>query len=446
MTTVGPTQYISGLVSSLDWSNVIDELMQVYRSQRIEPLEDRRSDFEEKLSAWQELSSKLSDLKNAVEAISGGSAFSVYQATLSSSATDNPESILTVTASSSAQEGVYYLEVLQIAQAHQMASKSFSSATDPLGLSGTVTINGVDITVADTDSLYDVRDKINSSVDGVVASVLKVSDTEWKLLLTSEETGTANQITVDDPEGLFDFTTTVEAQDAILEVNSIQITRPSNVIRDAIEGLTIKLKRAASGTTITLTVSKDLEAIEQNIQQFVDAYNEVHSFVSDQFTYSEGTEKPLMGEVTLHGIQSNLQSRILQTVSDLPDGWNALTFYGVSFDRYGNLSFDSSEFESKFSEDPDTTIQLFTSVASSLEDYLDDVTDPYTGLIKTKTDSLQSQIDDINEQIERQEFLLDLKRQRLMEQFIALEDALSQLRALSSWLSQQIEASFGNYT
>jgi len=439
-----PLQYISGLASSIDWSNVINQLMEVYRSQRVQPLEERRDQFQEKLSLWQELSSKLSALEDAVEAVAEGDAFAVFDVSLTSSGTEAPEGILQVTPSPSAQEGVYYLEVLQIAQAHQMASKSFSAASDPLGLAGTITINGTEITIETTDSLYDIRSKINSSVDGVSASVLMVAQGDYRLTLSSEDTGLANQITVDDPGALFDFTTTVSAQDAIINVNSIQVQRSSNTIGDLIEGLTIDLKRAAPGTTITLRVSRDMEGITEGIRDFVDAYNEVASFIRQQFTYSEGENSVLMGDLSLRGIQSNLQSRLLQTFSDFPDGWNALTFYGVSLDRNGTLGLDSSEFQAKFVEDPDTTIQFFQAVASSFKDYLESITDPYTGLIKLKTDTLQRQIEDINDQIEHQERLLEKEQERLMRQFVALEEALAQLQSLSSWLSQQIQASFNN--
>ena len=354
------------------------------------------------------------------------------------------QDILQVSASSSAQEGVYYLEVVQIAQAHQMASKSFTTASDPLGLSGTITINGTDVTIETTDSLYDIGSKINSQVDGVSASVLMVSEGDYRLTLSADDTGLANEITVDDPGALLDLTTTVSAQDAIVNVNSIQVQRSSNTIGDLIEGLAIDLKRAAPGTIITMRVSRDLEGVTEGIQKFVNAYNDVASFISQQFTYSEGESSALMGDLTLRGIQSNLQSRLLQTLSDFPDGWNALTFYGVSLDRYGSLGLDSSKFQEKFTQDPETTIQFFMSLASSLESYLKSVTDPYTGLIKVKTDTLQRQVEDMNEQIEHQERLLEKEQDRLMRQFVALEEALAQLQGLSSWLSQHIQASFNN--
>jgi flagellar capping protein FliD len=60
---------------------------------------------------------------------------------------------------------------------------------------GTFSINGVEIVLADTDTIQDLRAKINKAVDvngkptGVTATVLKISDTNYRLVLTNSETG-----------------------------------------------------------------------------------------------------------------------------------------------------------------------------------------------------------------------------------------------------------------
>ncbi|SDF92845.1 Flagellin hook IN motif-containing protein [Limimonas halophila] len=54
------------------------------------------------------------------------------------------------------------------------------------------------ISTADSDSLNDVRDKINSADAGVTASVVNISDTEKQLVLAAEDTGTDNRIALAD--------------------------------------------------------------------------------------------------------------------------------------------------------------------------------------------------------------------------------------------------------
>ena len=102
--TATSTSFISGLVSTLDWANVIDQLMEIAH-RRVNVLEDRKSQFENKLSAWQDFNSKLLALLNEARSLREDDAFSLFETSLSSSSSTAASELLSVQVGSSACEG-----------------------------------------------------------------------------------------------------------------------------------------------------------------------------------------------------------------------------------------------------------------------------------------------------------------------------------------------------
>jgi len=164
--TATSTSFISGLVSTLDWANVIDQLMEIAH-RRVDVLEDRKSQFEDKLSAWQDFKSKLLALFNEARSLREDDAFSLFETSLSSSSSTEASELLSVQVGTSACEGTYQIEVLSIAQARRISSKSFTAPDEALGLEGEIVIGDGALTVSSTDTLYSLRDQISSLDAGV---------------------------------------------------------------------------------------------------------------------------------------------------------------------------------------------------------------------------------------------------------------------------------------
>ncbi|RLB20545.1 MAG: flagellar hook protein, partial [Deltaproteobacteria bacterium] len=190
------TQLVSGLASGLDWRSIIDDLMKI-EHRPVDLVEDQKSDYEKKLSEWQSFNSKLLALKSAVGELKDPEDFNLYSADMS---TDNSNvsasSLLSATASSSASPGTYTIQISSVATAQKLSSTSFDSLDDALGSSyeGDILINGVAIHIASTDTLASVRDKINaanagSNPTGVTASIISYGTNDYRLILTSDSTG-----------------------------------------------------------------------------------------------------------------------------------------------------------------------------------------------------------------------------------------------------------------
>lgn len=190
------TNLVSGLSSGFDWRGMIDQLMEI-EHQRVDLVENRKSEYEAKLAAWRSFNTKLLSLNGAVEGLRDPEDFYVYTSNMMSDDSDvDASDLLSVSTSSSASKGSYSITVSALATAQKLSSNSFSSYSDALGDSyaGEILVNGVVVSISDTDSLADVRDSINNAnagtnPSGVTASIVNYGINDYRLMLTSDNTG-----------------------------------------------------------------------------------------------------------------------------------------------------------------------------------------------------------------------------------------------------------------
>lgn len=191
------TNLISGLSSGFDWRSMIDKLIAIDH-RRVDIVEGRKTEYEQKLSAFQSVNTMLLSLKTQSVTLAKSKSFNVYTSSLTTdSANYKASDFMSITTSADAAPGSHTIEMTSsssIAQARKISSKSFSSYDEALALTGEFIINGRAVRVDDTDDLMAIRDKINnvnsgSNATGVTASILTVSDTDYRLVLTSDNTG-----------------------------------------------------------------------------------------------------------------------------------------------------------------------------------------------------------------------------------------------------------------
>lgn len=203
----------------------------------------------------------------------------------------------------------------------------------------------------DKTSLADIRDAINKQQGSVTASIIKADDNSYYLSLTSKESGTTNQMTVstDDSELAkyisYDATgdkstmsEQVSAADAVVKINGITITRSSNTITDAPEGITLTLNKTNAGTPETLTVVKDNKPMTDAVQAFVDAYNSLQTTIASQTKYTS-VDKGASAQDTSNGDFGG--RRCVTQYSDPP----AFGYYRFSArSRQHSVAFDAGDY------------------------------------------------------------------------------------------------------
>jgi len=447
---------VSGLTSGIDYAELIDQLVALKRAP-IDRLEEKKNDYQEKLRAYETLASKLEDLQSAADTLRKSSTFEVKQAEV------DDETVLSATASSSAQTGTYTIsDITALAQAHKITHDTGWADKDTTPVSSTggyfswkVGSSGTEYTVTVTTSmtLEELASAINSANGGIKATIINDgSSNPYRLVLTSEDSGAANNIIITQDDTDLDTATngfSVElqaAQDASFKVDGLSVTKSTNTISDVISGVTFTLKKATgSGNSYTLTVSNDVETIKSNIKALIDAYNEVINHINSESEYDTESHEggPLFNESTTRSIIRRLRSIITTGISGLSEDTKLLAQVGVKTNRDGTLSLDESELEDKLNTDYDDVKALFIydtdtgieGVAKKLYDELDDITDFAEGAITIRKEGIQKIIDKYTKEIEEEEAELDRYEESLRIKFAALEALLTTFKTQSSSLA-----------
>ena len=188
------TNLVSGLVSGFDWRSMIDQLIEI-EHQRVDLVEDRKSEYESKLTEWQSVNTMLLSLKTAASALSVESAFNVYTSSATSNTSKAASDLLTVSTSSTASPGTYEIKVNNLAKSQKLSSKSYSATDTAISLSaGDILVSGRVVNIAATDTLADIKNKINavntgSSPSNVTANIVQYGTNDYRLVLTNDNTG-----------------------------------------------------------------------------------------------------------------------------------------------------------------------------------------------------------------------------------------------------------------
>ena len=190
------TNLISGLSSGFDWQGMVDQLIAIDHK-RVDTITNKKTADEAKLAQWQSFNAKLLALKIASGNLKDAEDFGLYKASMTTdSSTVKASDLLTVTTSTEASIGSYSLKINNLAAADKLSSGSFSGSATALGVdyAGDLLINGTAITISATDTLTNVRDKINNANSGVnptgvTASMINYGAGDYRLVLTSDSTG-----------------------------------------------------------------------------------------------------------------------------------------------------------------------------------------------------------------------------------------------------------------
>jgi flagellar hook-associated protein 2 len=237
------------------------------------------------------------------------------------------------------------------------------------------------------------------------------------------------------------MTQTVAAQNAVFTVNGIQIIKASNTVTDAIQGVTLTLnKTTATATPVTLTLARDTNAVSTAVAGFVDAYNALSNQLKNRSAFGNATASAgdLAGDGTIRIMQNQLRD-IFNTAAS-GGTLTHLTQVGVSFQTDGTLKLDSSKLNSAMTNNFSDVTNLLSSATgftTRLDAWSSSVLESGTGLIATRTQSLNTTIKGYNDQITRLEARMTVLQKQYTTQYSNLNMLLSNMNNISTYLTQQ---------
>jgi flagellar hook-associated protein 2 len=445
---------ISSGGGSIDVATLVSQLMAVER-QPLARLQTRETEVQSRLSAFGRVQSAASTLESALAALTRPATFVPATASASGEAA-------TASAVGSAPTGTYAVSVSQLARGQSTVSTQVASASTVLG-AGSLTLRDASgtalttITIGADGTLASVRDAINGAGVGVRASLVGDGG-QVRLVLNSAATGTASAFTADAGGALatLGFATPQTARDASFSVNGLALTSATNVVTDAIEGVTLSLVKAppegsAPGTTVDsqVTVANDTNAVVKSVQAFVTAYNDLEKLVVSLTKFDPTTRSAavLNGESALRQMQSQLRGILRGTVSGAGGDLTRLADIGITAQTDGTLALDQTRLTAAAAT-PARVTRLFANdgatdaedgfalrLRASVKSMIDS-----GGVLESRQSGLKSTIKTLDQQQERMEARLAMVQQRLTAQYSALDALVTTRQSQSSALANALSS------
>ncbi|HHT01246.1 MAG TPA: flagellar filament capping protein FliD [Firmicutes bacterium] len=509
---------VGGLASGIDTDAIVRDLMQVARA----PVD--RLYRQKQLLSWQqedyrEINKALLAFRDTVFAMRLQSTYLTKIA-----ASSDPQAVA-VTAAANAQEGVYQLGVRRLATGITLVSawklgeetgadgrivplsEQFGLAADQAitftlqgkardGLGGykSVTID----CLAGEATIYDLVQQINQSELGLQASY----DAQYnRFAITSSGTGESQRLFVQaDASGFLNSCLglslvqgdTVSGQNAEFSLAGSVFESESNDCQ--LLGLSFTLKNAPANwapgdeeLAVTVQVGWDGEGVAEQIESFVQAYNDLLAKINAALAeerysdYPPLTEKEkegmterqielweekarsglLKGDMIVGRIAHQLRAAMGALVEGLGSYRNlaALGITTSSYDKGGILHVDGDRLRAAVAKDPQAVMALFTQQAGPTEAQgvaqrvyevvnrgigdLSAVGGRESSFSLLDNSYLGRRLRELDEKIERWEDRLVKIEDRYWREFTVMEQAISRMNAQSAWLSQQFNVWWG---
>ncbi|MEL0082212.1 MAG: flagellar filament capping protein FliD [Gammaproteobacteria bacterium] len=454
----------TGLGSGLDIDGLVSSLVNAEAAPTLNRLNNQETTYQTQLSGLGQFSSALATFQTALDGLNNLDNFE------NRTVAQNNSDYVEVTATSKAPLGDLDVIVENLAKVQKLQSVDFASADDAVGSGEITIISGAEIIPVTIDSsansLADVRDAINSAAagKGVQASIINVDNgsggTVSRLQMTTTETGVsaALSIFVNDADGndtdtsglsrlAFDvgttnMTQTQAAEDAVIQIDGQQVTRSSNTIDDALDGVTFNLLDEDILESTSVTVSLDEESTKAQLQAFTGAYNQMIDVVRGLLQVNVETQQVglLQGDSTVKGFERILRENLLADSSDTVTIAN-ITQLGVNTDpETGHLSVDTEALDAAAELNIQDIGEFFAGdngLAGRLSSVIDDFISS-EGSLSSRTANIQSSIDNLDDQRARLDIRLANLEERLRRDFIAMDILVGQLNSVSGFLSQQL--------
>lgn len=455
---------ISGLVSGLDTSTIISQLMQI-EAQPQTNLKNQVTAQQKVVTSLQGVNARLAALATSAGALGKVSGWSAMTATSSNSN-------VTVTAGADALPANLTLTVHRLATAttldlgtHALPDKVMSDGSTLVSFSGP---DGVAHDVDTKDgTVQGLVNAINSGGYGASATLVQVTAANpitgtaasYRVQIASALTGDKS-LTLAAPSGsaagLAVATAPTPGQQAWITVGSDDIYSDSNSYTGLMPGVDVTLGAGATGSA-TITVGHDAKSLSDSVKAMVDSVNAILSDIDTATAYDSSSKSggPLSGDPTVRDLRNKLLSVVSNGITTSTGSRLSMSSVGIQTDRDGKLVFDAAKFATAYAADPAGTQAMFAGgsvtdpatkqpatitagFASAVESVANGASNSTTGSVTTAIQGRNSSIKNMNDAIADWDVRLADRQAALQKQYAALEVALGKLQDQSTWLAGQI--------
>ncbi|MCM3511873.1 MULTISPECIES: flagellar filament capping protein FliD [Carnobacterium] len=483
-----------GSYSGID-SATIDSMIEA-ESGKLVQYTSKQTSITAQKNAWKDINTRLDSLYTKLGTLGEDKTFK------SKLATSSDTSKVAIAASTDSIASNYSIEVNRLATSNQVTSGEIPLADgktikESLGLTGTFTVTSqatagtveekeatsgkFDIKITAKDSLKDIVGKINeqSKESGIQAKIV-----DNRIIMTDSKMGNrtmifggsvtdkdGNEIDNGDMAGALGFEkdkTYNGGQSAELTIDGIKVTRDTNSITDAVEGLTFDLKGVTEASKpVSIGIKEDTDTTVKAFQSFVDQYNSTLTFIGDQLDVGDPSAEnnktgALVGDSSLIRLQSSLRSLMTGSANTGNAAYNNLESVGFSVDRFGKATLDTEKLKTALADDPTavkkilfqttstettgvdesgatTTVTTETEVgmAQKMRALVDTYISEKTGIIATKSDTYDKSLKDLSESITKFNERLEKKRDNYIAMFTRVDTAMMEAESQLAYLQSQ---------
>ncbi|UAJ09661.1 flagellar filament capping protein FliD [Glacieibacterium megasporae] len=472
-----------GVGSGLDTTALIDALVKAQHDPRDTALTTRSTVNDARISGVSQVNSGLSGLITALSSRTVGGALGPLPSS-------SDPAVVAASATSGATPLLDPIDIVvnALAAGQTLVAGTVASPAAPVGLGtltltfGTATSDGqggfgfaggtaapITVTIDPTNnSLTGLRDAINAAQKGnataVVASIIADS-TGARLVLKGPGGAASAFIVAADPgasaDGVADtglnrfvytpaastMTVAATAHDASLTVDGIAIKRPTNHFSDLIDGVTLDLRKASPGTTVTIAATRDGDGLKSAIRDLVAALNAV-SATAKGLTHTATTSDPagaLVGDATMRRFEQQLAALTSSVTGSVAAGVpSRLADLGITTARDGTLSVDETRLGAAVAAYPDAAEKILVGLTASgaTKGALTALAADFAAV--TKTGDASNRYARETTAIASERATLDARmttyRATLVKQYAAMEAAVAASKSTQAFLDEQIKA------
>ncbi len=250
------------------------------------------------------------------------------------------------------------------------------------------------------------------------------------------------------------------AVDSKFKYNDISMTRSGNYVDDIVSGLSITLERThKEGDSATIRVAQNTDKLIEEVEGFIEGYNEAISSLAQLTRYDEdtGVAGIFQGESNVTSIRGSLNSVLF--FSDAQG--RSLINYGVYLNEDGTLEYDSDKLASKIKAEPESTKDffkgysgtingkdsefdgVFTKFTTQLESLLVDKEGGKASLKSYET-SLENELDKLRDERSSALKIIESRYEIMAMRFASYDAIIGQINSNFQALQMQIDAMAGS--
>ena len=295
----------------------------------------------------------------------------------------------------------------------------------------------------------------DSSNNPATLALTKDSDGIWRAPAGATLPDASTTLTVQASRP-FEFNQTLQsAQDAQLKLNGLTITRPTNMVNDVIDGVTLNLFTSTSGAA-RLDLSRNTATIKENISALVTAYNDFNNtlnILGDRKSEVDQYGGSLAGDNLLQTVKNQIRQLVTSDSSTAGSVVKAARNVGISIDRNGVMQLDQTRLDSALQDNFTEVVQMFTAGTSNKSVYSDvpaglagdavtniDKMLRSTGSIARQTVVAQGQITKYKDELTALEDRMSKLLERYTNQFSVMDNIVGQSNSMRASLKNTFSA------